>query len=175
MKIREIKRRVRTESAFFHPLILGISAGIAVIFGALCTTGFVLHPSGFWLPRTALPSFLHILFQLVAYAVLGAVFGILLHLPPCGKHPSFFRTQKLSSLLLSLCILILSYVWIPTVCRARSFFLGVLLCCVILLALFVLFLLTYRISLFSAILTVIYSIWMFYILYLTVTLLFFAF
>ncbi len=174
MKFREIKRRIHTESAFLNPITLGISAGASVLLGALCATGFITHPASAFFPRTALPSFLHILLQLIAYAALGAAFASLLHIPLCRNLSEHLRLRKNSALLLLPCILVLCYVWIPTVCRARSFFLGTLLCGVILVALVVLMLLTWRISLICAGLAFVSSLWMIYILYVTLTLLFFA-
>ncbi len=173
MRFREIRSRIRTESAFLSPVILGIAAGVAVLLGAIFTTSLVGRPFGVLLPRTALPSFLHILFQLLSYAVFGAAFASLLSAPLCQKTRSL-RLQKKGALVLFVCILILCYVWIPVVCKAGSYFLGVLLCGVILLSLFVLFFLTYRVSIISAGLLVVFAIWMLYILYITLSFLFFC-
>ncbi len=174
MKFRELKRRILIESAYLHPVTIGISAGIVVLFGALFTTSLLHHPIGVYLPHALLPSFWYILFQLSAYAVFGAAFAVLLDAPPCACTPKRLSLQKTCGLLLAVSVLILSYVWIPLVCRAGSYFLGTLLCLVILLALFTLFLLICRISFISAGLFVLFAFWMIYILYLTLALLFFA-
>lgn len=173
MKIREIKRCIRIESACLNPIVLGICAGVTVLLGALFTTNLVSRPIGIFLPSTALPSFLHILLQLLAYAVFGAAFAALLCTPLSQKTRSL-RLRKKCALLLFVCVLILCYVWIPVVCRAGSYFLGALLCGVILLALFVLFLITQRISVISAGLLVFFALWMLYILYITLAFLFFG-
>ena len=54
MKFREIHRRIRTESAYMNPILLGICAGVAVLLGAIFTTNLIGRPAGFLLPRTAL-------------------------------------------------------------------------------------------------------------------------
>ena len=172
MKFREIRIRIRKESAFLNPVILGISTGISILFGALFTTSFVGHIPAFLLPRTALPSFLHILFQLMAYAVIGAAFAALLNAPLC-QQSTRFRLQKKCGLLLFICTLVLCYVWIPLVCKAGSYFLGTLLCGIIFIALATLFFISYRISIISAGLLVLFSMWMLYILYITLSFLLF--
>ncbi len=172
MNFREINRRIRIESACLNPILLGICAGAAVLLGALFTTNPALRPAGIFLPRTALPSFFHILFQLVAYAVFGAAFAAFLRTPYCDRKQ--FRLPKLCGNFLFVCTLVLCYVWIPVVCKAKSFFLGTLLCGVILIALLALVLITYRISVLSTLGLIFFSVWMLYILYLTITLLFFA-
>jgi tryptophan-rich sensory protein len=171
MKIREIKSRIRKECAFLNPVLLGICAGFAVLLGALFTTSLAGRVPGFFLPRTALPSFLHILFQLISYAILGAVFATLLKAPLCKRT---LRLQKKSALLLCTCILVLCYVWIPLVCKASSYFLGALLCGVILTAVAVLFFLSYRISVISAGFLILFALWMLYILYITLSFLLFC-
>ncbi len=173
MKFREIKRRIRTESAFLNPVLLGICAGSAVLLGALFATNLVSRPIGILLPRTPIPSFLFILFQLTAYALFGAAFAALLSAPMC-QEPRYFQWQKKGALLLFLCTLVLSYVWVPLVCRAGSYFLGVLLCGVILTALFVLIMMTYRFSLIASVLLVFFCVWTLYILYLTLSFLLFC-
>jgi tryptophan-rich sensory protein len=173
MKFREIKCRFRTESAFLSPVILGIAAGITVLLGAIFTMSLVGRPFGVLLPRTALPSFFHILFQLLAYAIFGAAFASLLTTPLCQKTRRL-RLQKAYALVLFVCVLILCYVWIPVVYKAGSYFLGVLLCGVILLSLFVLFFLTYRLNIISAGLLALFAVWMLYILYITISFLFFC-
>jgi len=171
MKIREIKSRLRKECAFLNPVLLGICAGFAVLLGALFTTSLVGRVPGFFLPRTALPSFLHVLFQLISFAVLGAVFATLLCAPLCERT---LRLQKKSALLLCVCTLVLGYVWIPLVYKASSYFLGALLCGVILIALAVLFFLSHRISVISAGLLVLFALWTLYILYITLSFLLFC-
>lgn len=173
MKIREIKSRICRESAFLSPVVLGICVSIAVLLGALFTTSLVGCVAGFYLPRTALPSFLHILFQLIAYAIFGAAFAALLNAPLCQKTKRL-RLQKNCALLLFVCTLVLCYVWIPVVCKAGSYFLGALLCGVILIALAALFLITHRISVISAGLLVLFALWMLYILYITLSFLLFC-
>ena len=128
---------------------------------------------GFLLPRTALPSFLHILFQLAAYALFGAAFAILWK-APLPQKTYRLRLQKKCALVLFVCVLVLCYVWIPVVCKAGSYFLGVLLCGVILLSLFVLACLSYRISLLTSVLLVVFSVWALYILYITLSFLLFC-
>ena len=172
MNFREIRIRIRKESAFLNPVTLGVCTGIAILFGALFTTSFVGRP-GFLLPRTALPSFLHVLFQLMAYAVFGAAFTALLNAPVC-RQANRLRLQKKYGLLLSVCTLVLCYVWIPLVCKAGSYFLGALLCGVIFIALTVLFFLSFRVSVISAGLLVLFSLWMLYILYITLSFLLFC-
>ena len=173
MKFREIRIRIRKESAFLNPVILGVSTGVAILFGALFTTSFVGRMPGFLLPRTALPSFLHILFQLMAYAVLGAAFAALLNSPSCNPS-NRLRFRKKCGLLLFVCTLVLCYVWIPLVCKAGSYFLGTLLCCVIFIALITLFFLSSRISVICSGLLVLFAIWMLYILYITLSFLLFC-
>lgn len=173
MKFREIHRRIRTESAYMNPILLGICAGVAVLLGAIFTTNLIGRPAGFLLPRTALPSFLHILFQLAAYALFGAAFAILWK-APLPQKTYRLRLQKKCALVLFVCVLVLCYVWIPVVCKAGSYFLGVLLCGVILLSLFVLACLSYRISLLTSVLLVVFSVWVLYILYITLSFLLFC-
>jgi tryptophan-rich sensory protein len=164
---------MRKESAFLNPIILGISTGVSILFGALFTSGFIGRIPGILLPRTALPSFLHILFQLMAYAVIGAAFAALLNAPPCQRSERF-RWLKKCGLLLFICTLVLCYIWIPLICKAGSYFLGTLLCGIIFIALIALFFISYRISIISAGLLVLFSLWMLYILYITLSFLLFC-
>ncbi len=174
MKIREITRRIRVESAYLNPVLLGICTGAAVLFGALCMSGFIIRPVGAFLPRTALPAFLHILFQLIAYAMLGAGFSALVTAPHCRSSTTERYPWKTVGLIFFVCTLVLAYLWMPVVCRARSFFLGTLLCGILLLCVAAIFLLTRRISILSVLTVFFFGIWVFYLLYLTISLLFFA-
>ncbi len=173
MKLQEIKSRLRTEIAFLHPLTVGVAAGVTVVFGALFLAGIPPHLPILHFPRPAIPSFFFILFQLVAYALFGAGFALLLDAPTCGV-PNRLRPQRTSGLLLFVCTMVLTYIWIPLVCRAGSYFLGVLLCGVILLALFPIVLLIKRFSLLASGCVFLFALWTLYILYLTLLFLFFS-
>ena len=173
MRFREIRRRVRTEAAYLNPIVIGICAGVAVLLGAIFAIGAVGHPVYVYVPRAALPSFLNVLFQLVAYATIGVVFGVLFCMPLYAECSERLRIQKKWGLLLSCCILVLSYLWIPVVCKAGSFFLGVLLCAVILVGVFALLFLTRSISVISSGFLLIFAVWILYMLYLTLLMVFF--
>ena len=174
MKFREIKRRFRTETAFLNPVVIGIGAGAAVLLGTIFAVGIVGQPAFVYIPRVALPSFLNVLFQLLSYAALGAAFGILICMPLYAECSESLRLQKLWGLLLCACTLILFYLWTPVVCKAGSFFLGVLLCAMILLSLFVLCFLVRKISVIAVGILFLSAFWTLYMLYLTLMMLFFA-
>ncbi len=174
MDFREIKRRLRLEAAYLNPITLGISAGVAMLFGALFLAGIPPRFAAFHLPAHHMPTFLHILLLLFSYALLGVGFALLLDAPE-GKHCTpRLHPQKTAGLLLYFSILVLSYIWVPLVCKAGSYFLGVLLCAVILIALFALHLLIHKLSLLSSIAACFYAVWMVYTLYTSLKFLFFA-
>lgn len=172
MKFQEIRRRLQTEAACLSPVTLGICAGVAALLGAVFSTSIVGNAQGILLPRTLLPSFFHILFQLFAYAILGAAFAALLK-APCRKTNRRQLFQYRCALLLFVCVLILCYLWVPVVCIAESYFLGILLCSMILLALFILAALCYPISIFAVFLLILFSAWMLYLSYITASFLVF--
>ncbi|MBQ9747924.1 MAG: tryptophan-rich sensory protein [Clostridia bacterium] len=171
MKFCEIKRRVQTELACIRPVTLGVSAGVCVLLGAIFAVSLVGKPSCVLLPNAALPSFLGVLLQFIAYALFGAAFGILLGMPFYGENTRALHMQKRWALVLFSCLLVLCYAWTPVVCKAGSFLLGALLCGVILLGVAVLLLFVHRISLLCAAALVLFALWVVYLLYFTVLLL----
>ena len=169
MKFREIHRRIRTESAYMNPILLGICAGVAVLLGAIFTTNLIGRPAGFLLPRTALPSFLHILFQLAAYALFGAAFAILWK-APLPQKTYRLRLQKKCALVLFVCVLVLCYVWIPLVYKAASFFLALLVLAVLFFCLAAIFMTVWREHSTAAVLLCFFALWIAYLFYYTFSL-----
>ncbi len=170
MNFCEIKRRLRTELSCLRPVVVGICAGISVLLGAILAAAPIGKPSLVVIPHAALPSFLSVLLQFVSYALFGAAFGVLLAMPFYGEGTRMLHAQKRCALVLSVCLLILCYAWVPVVCKAGSFLIGALLCGVILLGLSVLLLLAYRISVIGAACLAVFSLWVVYLLYFTVLL-----
>ncbi len=173
MKIREIKWHVRREVSCLSPAVLAISAGVTVFLGILVHAGLPPRLSHVCLPRTSLPSFLYILFQLFAYAIYGGGFAFLLSAPGCGCLPKK-KLEKYALLLFAASVLVLSFSHTHLVFRAGSRLLGLLLSAVILLFLCVLIFTTKKQSFLASCLFTCFAGWECYLFYLTLRLLFFG-
>ena len=164
--IGDFKRKWRYEISCVNTTLVIILAAVAVGLGILFAVSGIDHYL-YWYclqPRCALAPFFMIIFWALAYALLGASVGVALSVP-C-RHV----VTKRRIAVVSLCALILCYVWIPVVYKAASFFLGTLLVAVIILILAVLFSMCSRISRLASWGVLAFAVWMLYILYYTFTL-----
>ena len=162
--MKELKRRIRSELSCVNTVFLLIMAGACVLLGVLFAVSGV---SGlvYWhtfQPKFGLPPFFMVLFWMLAYALYGASSAVALCAP---RYQSQAARKRMA--ILSACLLVLCYVWIPVVYKAASFFLATLLIAVIILCLAVLYSMFRRISCLASWGLLIFAVWMLYILYYT--------
>ncbi len=162
--MKELKRRIRSELSCVNTVFLLIMAGACVLLGVLFAvsgvSGFVYWHT--FQPKFGLPPFFMVLFWILAYALYGASSAVALCAPRCQSQAARKRIAILSA-----CLLVLCYVWIPVVYKAASFFLATLLIAVIILCLAVLYSIFRRISCLASWGLLIFAVWMLYILYYT--------
>lgn len=164
----DAKRRVRRELSCINTTLVIIFAATALTLGIIFAIGGIDGDicDEIIFPVSSLsPFFTCVLFGIAI--VLFAISQAIVISTPAGC----LGRQKTRSAVIFICTLILVYVWLPVMFKAKEFLLGTLLVLIMVLACAALFSIALKINRIAAYAIFAFALWMLYILYFSFALL----
>ena len=166
MNMKTFWRRISAEFCYVPAVPALITAAVCLIVGIMVS----VSSKGFsaFLPRPIFSVVFMGIFWGIFYVLVGFALGCFLFSGDC-----YTNIRREQTTLLFLCTLVLAYSWTVVVCKAGNFFLGLLICFSLIACLVTLFLALRKRCFLSGIMILSGSIWIFYVIYYTFSLMFF--